>query len=105
NLVWRTEFAGMGHTLLMGGDWFSQDSYFHARTAPSMAQGGPVPDLSLFDPVYGLTSAADYGLDAIPRRFTDDNAKRWGIYLQDQVELGPAWQILLGARFDKFSDE
>src|SRR5690606_22148852 len=40
-----------------------------------------------------------------PRRFTDDNAKRWGIYIQDQVELSSAWQILLGARFDKFSDE
>lgn len=105
NLVWQADLAGMGHTLLMGGDWFSQDSYFHARTARSAAQGGPVPDLSLFDPVYGLTSAADYGLDAIPRRFTDDNAKRWGIYLQDQVELSAAWQILLGARFDKFSDE
>lgn len=105
NLVWQTALAGMGHTLLVGGDWFSQDSHFNARTATSTAQGGPVPDLSLFDPVYGLTSAADYGLDGIPRRFTDDNAKRWGVYIQDQVELSPAWQILLGARFDKFSDQ
>lgn len=92
------------HTLLLGADHFEQNSDFAARNALSVENRGPVPGLSLLNPQYGLTSAADYNLEALPLRRTNTEAKRSGVYLQDQITLSSQWNILLSIRWDNFKD-
>jgi iron complex outermembrane recepter protein len=93
------------HTLLVGVDALRQDSDFAARTATGTERGGPVPGLHLLNPLYGATSAADYNLDALPLRGTRDRSDRQGVYLQDQIDVGDDWHLLLGVRHDRFEDE
>ncbi|MBW3550199.1 MAG: TonB-dependent receptor [Proteobacteria bacterium] len=94
------------HTLLVGGDAFQLDSDFLGRTAVGVERGGPVPGLDLFDPVYGLSGAADYGLDTLPFRAPSRSRSRQdGLYLQDQVTLGQRWHVLAGLRWDRFENE
>ena len=105
NGVWRAEAGGFGHTVLFGVDGYREDNDFFGRTAHSLdvIAGGTVPGVDLFDPEYGLTSLADY--DFTPWRSTRVRGTRYGVYLQDQIELGPRWQLLAGLRWDGFEDE
>lgn len=94
------------HTLLVGGDAFELDSFFIGRTAVGVERRGPVPGLDLYNPVYGLTGAADYGLDTLPfRRPTRMRSRQNGLYVQDEVALGERWHVLAGLRWDRFEDE
>lgn len=102
----RFATGAAGHTLLVGGDAFQLDSDFIGRTAVGVERGGPVPGLDLFNPVYGLSGAADYGLDTLPFRApTRTRSRQDGLYVQDQVTLGPRWHVLAGLRWDRFEDE
>lgn len=96
--------AGIDHTLLIGADYLQQDSYFSGRNAQPVESGGVVPGLSLIDPQYGLTSRADYNLDAVTPNITDTQTQRKGVYLQDQLTLSERWNVLLGLRWDSFED-
>ncbi|HZX81342.1 MAG TPA: TonB-dependent receptor [Lysobacter sp.] len=94
------------HTMLVGGDAFQLDSYFIGRTANGVERRGPVPGLDLFNPVYGRTGAADYGLDRLPYRApTHTRSRQDGLYMQDQIALGSRWHVLAGLRWDRFEDE
>ena len=96
--------AGIDHTLLIGADYLQQDSYFSGRNAQPVESGGVVPGLSLIDPQYGLTSRADYNLDAVTPNITDTQTQRKGVYLQDQLTFSERWNVLLGLRWDSFED-
>lgn len=105
NLIAKPELFGMAHTLLIGGDWSDEDSASLSRTArPVGVAGGVVPTLSLQNPVYGLTSGAAYNLAATPYTRSGSEAIRYGIYLQDQVEVVPGFMLLAGLRQDWFED-
>lgn len=92
------------HRLLFGADMFRQDHAFGYRRARDVAAGGPVPNLHLFDPQYGVTGGSDYGLDAIS--FTTDTAvaRQYGIYLQDHLDLGSAFHLVAGGRYNTYDD-
>jgi len=108
NAVWRFATGGVGHKLLFGADYYRGDSDFSAQTANSIdlaTNPGRVPGIGLFDPVYGLTSHFDYGLDALPWRGTRTRGLRYGGYVQDEVTLTPRWHLLAGLRWDGFEDE
>ncbi len=105
NAVLRFDTGGLRHTLLGGVETFTVESDFRGRTAVGVERGGPVPGLDLFDPVYGLTSAATYGLGDIPFRLSRSRSQRDGVYLQDQIEVGERWHVLAGLRWDRFEDE
>lgn len=105
NLIARVDLLGANHTFLLGGDWSDEDSALQSRTArPVGTAGGVVPNLSLRDPVYGLTSGADYNLAAVPYARSGSEAVRYGIYLQDQIEIGEHFVLLAGIRNDWFED-
>lgn len=104
NLIVERELGGLGHTLLLGGDWLEIEDAGVFRTAGQEQIGGPVPGISLFEPMYGLTSAAAYGLPSIEPRFSDASGTRRGLYLQDQIDFGERWQALAGVRYNEFSD-
>jgi len=97
--------AGLNHQLLIGADTMTQDSYFLGRNVAPIEQGGKALGISLINPVYGLTSAADYDIDSIKSTPTDTTAVRQGFYLQDQLDLTSSWNLLLGVRWDSFEDK
>lgn len=105
NVIGRAAFGGMEHTILAGADWSNEESSSLSRTARPRAAGGPVPNLSLFDPVYGLTSGADYDLEAMAYRPSESRAERYGVYLQDQIAFGDSLILVGGVRKDWFDDE
>lgn len=105
NLVADVRAFGLDHRILVGGDWAREDFLFKGRTAVQANLGGPVPNLSLFDPVHGLTGAADYDLGALPLSNSDDRSIRSGVYLQDQVRFGDRVIAVAGVRWDRFEDD
>ena len=104
NFIADFNFGGFSHTLLFGGDIAEQESLFLGRALAPQEIGGIVPGLSLIDPVYGLTSAADYNLEQFPVGEFGGESTRYGFYLQDQLEITPRWNILAGLRWDSFED-
>ena len=108
NAVWRFTAGGLEHKLLFGADYYRSDADFRGQTANSAnlpRNAGRVPGIGLFDPVYGLTSYRDYGLDRLPFTRTRTRATRYGGYLQDEIQLSPRWHVLAGMRWDGFEDE
>lgn len=105
NLVADVLAVGLNHRILFGADWAREDLLFKSRTAAQANLGGPVPNLSLFNPIYGLTGAANYNLDALPLSRSDDRSVRGGFYLQDQVRFGERLIALAGVRWDRFQDD
>lgn len=105
NLIYETAFAGVEHTLLLGGDYArakADFTYYRATFQP----GGTVPPIDLFNPVYGQSGRPTYLAQlSAPFRVTEDTFQQWGLYLQDQVTLSEQWEVLLGARFDGFEEE
>ena len=94
----------MRHRLLIGGDWAELDADLSNRLLAPEERGGIVPGLSLIDPVYGQTSGAAYGLDQFPASLRSLSFERYGLYLQDQIDLNDRWNVLLGLRWDEFDD-
>lgn len=95
------QIAGIDNRLLIGADWYREDADFWGRTVP-FAQ---IPLLSLVNPVYGLSGASFYDLEAIAKRPTDTRSTRYGFYLQDQLHLSDHWIVVGGARYDRYEDE
>lgn len=102
NAIWRFNTGVVSHKLLTGAEYYWQVSELDSRTAVGTERRGPVPAIDLFDPVYGLTSAADYGLALLPMSHSSTYARNTGIYLQDQMQLDERWGVLAGLRWERF---
>jgi len=89
------------HNLVYGVEAYSQDYFEQLGNAPERERGGLVPGLSLRAPVYGLTNASLY-------RSTYDlnrvDARSLGFFGQDQIEILPKLQVLLGGRAERIRD-
>jgi iron complex outermembrane receptor protein len=94
----RGEFT---HQVLLGGEFYHTNTWFRGLTVP-MAQ---VPTIDIYNPVYGLTSAASYNLASRTYNTTDSDLLRTGFYLQDQIAWRERWHLLLAARYELFTDE
>lgn len=97
----QTEVVGefstgsINHTLLAGVDLFFAESEAFTSSEPTV----PV---NLFDPEIGRVPEPD-----VPLAFTTGDSRselsRVGLFLQDQIELIPEVNLLLGGRLDFFS--
>jgi iron complex outermembrane receptor protein len=105
NLIAEFTTGGIGHTILFGADWSQEDSLSLSRTARPRSAGGPVPGISLTNPVYGLTQGVLYNLAATPYTRGLSRSMRGGIYLQDQVTIGEMFILSAGVRKDWFEDD
>ncbi|HEX7048464.1 MAG TPA: TonB-dependent siderophore receptor [Gammaproteobacteria bacterium] len=106
NNVYNFDTGALEHTLLFGGDAFTQEGIQYSRRARQVEAGGVVPGLDLVNPVYGLTAGAVYDLaQTTPYDYGESRTVRNGIYLQDQVRINARWNVLAGARWDRFEDE
>jgi catecholate siderophore receptor len=84
-------FAGVGHLLLVGGEYGRQtlDRLQFTGTAPTITLYNPVPDLA---PTLNTTPSVN-------NRFF---AQTTAFYVQDLVQLAPQWKLMAGARFDNY---
>jgi catecholate siderophore receptor len=84
-------FAGVGHLLLLGGEYGRQtlDRTQFTGTAPSITLYNPVPDLA---PTLGTTPSVN-------NRFWGQTA---AFYAQDLMQLAARWKLMAGVRFDNY---
>ena len=104
NLVWAAQLSDkVKNRVLVGYDWYKGDFRFDGRSLrgrTTTTPGLPSP-ISLFGPVYGQSDPASYNLPAFSR--TDSEQKREGVYLLDELTVGPLIAVL-GIRRDSFND-
>lgn len=98
NLIAHVETGQLRHTIAAGGDWYRQRSQLD-----SVAVRAGVLSLSLTNPVYGLTSGADYDFGKGTAELTDTRSHRYGVYAQDQIDIG-SFIVVGGLRQDWFDD-
>ncbi|PMR72206.1 TonB-dependent siderophore receptor [Halomonas heilongjiangensis] len=93
----RFDTGAVGHRMLLGADYHYDEWDFEAQAF--LGPGGfPVNlPISLSDPVHGLAPSGPLApYDA--SRYDSHNV---GLYLQDELQLGRQWRLLLGARYDR----
>lgn len=101
DLTRRFSAGGMTHTLLVGAEVGRQDTDNARRTAVFGATGTatsvtvPVANPRTSEPVSFVARPTD----AINTGVADVAA----LYVQDQIELSPQWQAVLGLRWDRFA--
>ena len=102
----RLSLSTLGvHNLVFGVEDFHQDWLWRFGRAASAANGGPVPGIDLFAPRYGFSNGSLYPI--APGAFTLDTiqAHRTGLFIQDQFQLLPRLQILVGGRVERITDD
>lgn len=104
NNVIELNTAGFQHQVLVGADYFQQDSFFIGRNIQPVEQRGQATGLSLQQPVYGLGGRSFYDMSKAVISTTDTKATRQGVYLQDMLDLTEHWNLLAGVRWDSFRD-
>jgi len=105
NNVLQLSTAGIEHQLLIGADYFQQDSGFIGRNIQPKEQKGQALGLNLKNPVYGTTGKQYYDMSKAVVSTTDSEAVRSGLYLQDILNLTTQWNLLVGVRWDSFNDK
>ena len=92
--------GGIRHTLLAGLDYAHyRKSGQAAFAAPVYYEGGTVPLIDAYAPVYG---------NFTPPAFSDIlgfTQRQLGLYMQDQMKLGQNWIVMLGLRHDRARNE
>ncbi|WP_293676216.1 TonB-dependent siderophore receptor [uncultured Phenylobacterium sp.] len=102
DLVWKTEFGGLEHTLLAGVELGRQETRnlrlngrFNTVTGPTTLTGNPFDDPTRRGQTIFFTNT---GNDA----FNRTEATIVAGYIQDQVQVTPQVQLIVGLRFDSF---
>ncbi|MEO7635308.1 MAG: TonB-dependent siderophore receptor [Sphingomicrobium sp.] len=96
DLIWNTRLAGIEQTLLLGFEIGREKSRNHRMTG-SFASGSAVP---VGDP----TVAADVIFGSAPSDANNrTRASVAALYVQDQIRLSRAVEIVAGLRFDRFT--
>jgi catecholate siderophore receptor len=71
----------------------------HESSAPSFGFGVGVPGTNLVNPTPSEPFSAT---STLPRLVADTAADSLGVYALDTLKLGDSWQVILGARWDRF---
>ena len=110
NTVLRGEVSGklntgsITHHVLVGADWdkFELDLLQYRYRPPNYTAGAPILQannaINIFNPVYGQLPV----LGAAPIQDIDQVQKAWGVYFQDQIDIGDRIKLRLGGRYDNF---
>lgn len=100
DFTWDFSTGGLEHQFLFGGDWFDVDTDYDYLRARYEADN--VRNLNAFNPDYGETVPSSYRLRDL--NVAGAQTERYGLYLQDYLSLSDRWHVLLGLRYDDFSD-
>ncbi len=92
DLTGKFDTWGLGHTLLLGGDYYDFQNVFDPVITRSFTS------IDIFNPIHG----GQIGLDPTFDFFAvQDSTEHWyGFYLQDQVQLPYHFHLLAGFRYD-----
>jgi iron complex outermembrane receptor protein len=102
DLTGHVDTFGLGHTLLIGSDYYRNHTYAPQALNFPIAWGGLVPGTDLFFPTYTpnigfLSALADFAS-------AEQSGQYWyGLYLQDQIALPYNFHLLAGFRYDDAS--
>lgn len=97
NLVGEFETGSLGHTLLIGAEYTSQDTS-NDRYDNVFSTNN---DDQLFIPFTDPLSIPAFGFTK-PARSRESDVTVLSLYIQDQIDLTDAFKVVLGARFDSF---
>ncbi|MBB5519315.1 TonB-dependent receptor [Amphiplicatus metriothermophilus] len=95
DLVWKTETAGIGHTLLLGAEFGVQDTDNFRTENNNNAGVVNIADPTTFDPATFEPARNDNNVDLTVA----------SVYLQDQIALTDRILLIGGVRFDHFDLE
>ena len=96
NVLGNFDWAGVQHKLLLGLDVAHyRKTGQSAFDAPVYYEGGSVPLIDAYAPVYGNFTPPPFS-DIL--RFTQ---RQLGIYAQDQIKFGTHWNLMLRLRHDR----
>ena len=99
NMIARLETGGIKHTILVGADWYRETQDFSGVTIKG------VPGLSLSNPVYGLSNPTEADLAGLTPEVNASRAHRYGVYAQEQADIGEHVILVGGVRHDWFDDK
>lgn len=94
DLIARFSTGSVNHQLLVGVDYGRQ------RDKPKFAIGDPYRTINIFAPTY---DGVEYPKEELYNFFRDDTINKLGIYVQDQVELASNLKLLIGGRYDSYT--
>ena len=104
NLDLTGEFhtGGLKHTLLVGADWAS----FRDDTPGSTGDIPGAGPFDIFHPTYPNYIAQLQQLAAADATNVSwrDRSRDAGLYVQDQLDVGDRWKVLVGGRYDQATD-
>lgn len=93
NLTGKFETWGLGHILLLGGDYYRNST----DSVCCNINGSQISDIDIFNPVHGVTLGPSDTSFALP----SSSVTEWyGLFLQDQIELPYHLYALAGFRYD-----
>lgn len=102
DVVWKTAWGGMSHTVLAGAELGRQKTsnlrltgHFNSPTGPTTLPGNPFADPTRRGlPIFFTTTGND----------ADNRVKATvaAVYLQDQIDVTAQLQLIAGIRFDSF---
>lgn len=102
DVVWKTTWGGLSHTLLAGLEFGRQNTENLRRTGRF---GSPTGPTTLIGNPFGDPTRRGLSIFFVNAGTDADNKVKATVaagYIQDQVELTPQWQLLAGLRYDRF---
>lgn len=107
DLSGRIELTGtfatgaVSHHLLIGGDAYEYElDSVQDRWRTTFGIVDTTYAINVFNPVYGQVSPP-----LGPQTDQLEEQSAWGVYMQDQIDLSEKWKLLLGVRYDDFSQD
>lgn len=97
NLVWTGQTGPLSHTLLAGFEYGDQQSANQRQNGRFATSGTNTATFAFTDPL--VIPAITF---PVTNRNTRSDVTFTSVYLQDQIGLGDHFDIVLGARYDRF---
>lgn len=97
NLVWTGETGIFAHTLLAGYEYGDQRSANNRQNGRFATSGTNTATFAFSDPL--VIPAVTF---PVTNRNTVSDVSFYSLYLQDQIGIGEHFDIVLGARYDRF---
>ena len=114
NLIYDLQLASSKHTFVTGFEHTLTEGLSRTANARDASRGGPVPNINIYNPVFASEDKplkySYYGAD-IPLGISqlntgiDNRVTASGFYVQDQMDFGNKFNLLVGARYDSYKDK
>ena len=103
DLTTRFDTGSVGHALVAGVSFSSEDFHLDTGRIFRNADGSPVtlPPMSISDPYYYYNGPRNY----VRQQFNDGSLQNQAIYVFDTLTFTPQWMVNVGARWENNEGE